>query len=651
MLLPAGPSPAAAQPPQGEAELVIAPDRAFAIFPDGRVAHRRASERTWTQLPPMALCSPVRRLRGPAPLAAVTSDGTLWVAHGGCLSRWNGAQWIAERASLGSISTLASAGNEVVLVVSAPDYRGGNYAISRRSLHGSGRGWRVHDLPSLRPHEHHDVTRLAVRGPDDMVLVGSGAHARDAGLTADRSYRFDGRRWRSASTIREAVRDAVALSDGRLFALSEDRSLHVGWPGSSWTRAPFPEGGWVARIEGTPDDFWATLFVGTAQHPRPGGIQRWQSSNLVEQIAFDARGVRRFGQGLLAWDRAGIYDVQGGGVRPITLGPAPAATWPSAQQAVALGLAPIQPDFRSQHSGETFAATLTARAAGVQLGGARVALIATPADAPGECPVEHQFSLVRLEADRVVARRELGPPSCGGRAPLVEASLEARDVDADGRVELLVRFPAQARHLELAMLAIVDPEGLRVEGALVTDVNAQIDTRQTFGNARLYLRWDIDAAGQTLTRDAVVWTVSGVRARAPRLAPCRRDPARDSWACPGDSLETAVVRTAPCSRVRRGEDARLQRCAEKEHRNVGVVDTGKPEVVRHDPKPERSVHGERSRIPLVGEVVGLARSSRARPIEACLRETTSDPSPPPRRDDAHAAKVDSPGSGVRGILG
>ncbi len=527
----------------GEAEVVVGRDRAYAIFPDGRVAQRLAPERDWTPLPPLALCAEVRRLRGPAPLATVTSDGTLWVAHGSCLSRYRGGRWISERVSTGGLHTLASAADEVVVIVTSTDVRGNAVTTSRRSLHGSGRGWRIYELPSLREGEQHDLVRLSARGPDDVVIVGSTTSPRDAGLMIDRTLRFDGRRWRSARAIQETARDAVELTDGRLFVLSEDSSLHVGWPGGQWTRQPFPEGGRVARIEGTPDEFWAALFAGTPSRPQPGGLQRWRGGSMVEQVAFPARGARRFGDELLAWDRVGVYEVRGGRAAPIALGTPAAAGWPSASQASGLNLAPIQPAFVSRRSDLRVPATFTTRAVSIELGGSRLALVATPADVEGQdCPVEHQFSLVRLDGDRVVARQPLGPPSCGETSPLVDASLEAVDVDADGRLEVLARFPAQARDLDLAMLAIVDPEGLRVEGALVTDAHARFYVRDAYVSTRLYLDWSIDPAGQTLTRGAAAWNRSGARTRAPRLAPCRRDPARDAWECPGESLETAVAR-------------------------------------------------------------------------------------------------------------
>jgi hypothetical protein len=547
LLALAGASPARAQPPaEGEAEVVVHGDRAFAIFPDGRVAHRRASDATWTRLPALALCAPARRVRGAASLATVTSDGTLWVAHGGCVSRWNGSHWISERVSLGAVGTLASVGNEVVIIAQAPDSRGDSYVTSFRSLHGSGRGWRLFELPSSGSGQSYDLTRLGARAPDDVVLVGAGVHARDAGLLVDRSYRFDGRRWSPARALREAVRDAVQLPDGSLFALGEEGSLQVGWPGSSWTPLPSAELTRAARIEGTPEEFWTALFTGTERRPQPGGIQHWRGGTLVSQVAFDARGVRRFGEQLLAWDRVGVHEVRDGRAQPIALPSAPVASWPSPTQAEALGLAPVQPALVFRSSAGSAPATLTSRATAIQVGSARVALIATPADVPGvDCPVEHQFSLVRLEGDRIAARQPVGPPSCGVIAPLVEASLEALDVDGDGRIELLARFPAQARGLEVAMLAIIDPDGLRVEGAFVTDLRAQMDTRQSaVASARLYLQWDVDAAGQTITRTPAVWNLDGARGRAPRLSPCRRDPARDVWDCTGDLLDAAVVPAA-----------------------------------------------------------------------------------------------------------
>jgi hypothetical protein len=89
---------------------------------------------------------------------------------------------------------------------------------------------------------------------------------------------------------------------------------------------------------------------------------------------------------------------------------------------------------------------------------------------------------------------------------------------------------------------IVDPEGLRVEGALVDGVMTTVWRGDRRGEARLYLAWSVGADGRSLAREASVWALGGARVRAPRLAPCVRDPDQDSWSCPGDSLETALFR-------------------------------------------------------------------------------------------------------------
>ena len=262
---------------------------------------------------------------------------------------------------------------------------------------------------------------------------------------------------------------------------------------------------------------------------------------MSEAVAFDATGLVLFGGQLLTWNRADVFEVREGRAVPISLGPPTTAPWPSPQRRSELGVVAPQPGL------PRLPASLQAPVTSVTIGSTRYALVAAPADFPGlDCPVEQQFSLLRVEGERVVAQRTVGPVSCGDGSPLVAASLEVRDVDADGRVELLARASASASKARIALLVLVDPDGLRVEGALVTQAAESVPGNGALGGrAWLYTWWAIDPTGQTLTRTAGAWAWEGARTRAPSLSACRRDPMLDAWQCTGPSLETVLFRGDP----------------------------------------------------------------------------------------------------------
>ncbi|MCA9709185.1 MAG: hypothetical protein KDK70_25295 [Myxococcales bacterium] len=507
-----------------EPELVSSGRDAYLILPDRRVAHRTADDARWEPMLPLPRCFSGPRF-STSGRAGVTDDGTLWVADGSCVSRWDGA-WLTEDL-VASIEALTTIGDEVVVV---SNVRSGSRQ-DLRALHGGRGGWVVRRVAQERSPNAFFAAVLAARAPDDVVMLASRLEAEPE----ENSFRFDGRRWRRANDLRDVPNRADRLDDGRLLLVA-DEGVYVGWPGA-WSAQPALPYAFVRALVGDPDDCWAIASQGTPRRPLPGGLTHWQAGVEGMRIAYPARGGARLWGVVHAWSDHDVVALVDGRAEPVVLPPGPAA-WPSDSEAAGLRVGPaleVPPE-------SARFLTLQERVASVVVGGARHALVARATDEalPG-CSQGISWWLVRIEDGAATRERELGPASCADRNPLGTPQIESMDFDDDGRAELVLRVtasaPTDARNgMQLIALVVVDASDYRIEGAFTIGANYEPFVLEP--EARLFVAWSRE--GSTLHREASAWEHRGSRARAPKLAPCTYDAAGDAWTCPGPTLEAKL---------------------------------------------------------------------------------------------------------------